>query len=77
MNTDPEKLLLKILEDGEDLEDTETQIKWTIRAIKGLALVSLDSRKDIKSIKMIIKILAYVMMPTIAALVGGIITLIH
>ena len=52
-------------------------MEWTVKAIKALALVDLDNRKDVKSMRNYFKIILYGMMPIIASLVTAIIALVR
>ena len=72
-----EEMLLEILEDGDNLETLEDKVEWTVNAIKALALVDLDNRSDIKSMRNYFKIILYGMMPIIASLVTAIIALVR
>ena len=72
-----EEMLLEILEDGDNLETLEDKVEWTVKAIKALALVDLDNRKDVKSMRNYFKIILYGMMPIIASLVTAIIALVR
>ena len=71
-----EEMLLEILEDGDNLETLEDKVEWTVKAIKALALVNLDNRSDVKSMRNYFKIILYGMMPIMASLVAAIIALI-
>lgn len=72
-----EEMLLEILEDGDNLETLEDKVEWTVKAIKALALVNLDNRGYIKSMRNYFKIILYGMMPIIASLVAAIIALVR
>jgi len=75
-----ESQLLEILQDGQNLEDHEAKVTWTIRAIKALGLVMVDTRKEIKNVKTRIELLSSVfykiMIPFWVTILGSILAVL-